>query len=398
MFAFMVIERVAAKYKFADANFLRSLLLYHALLSVAYYGYVAFNPSDSKFYYRKVLMNFRGPEWMDFYGTSTTFIEFVGYPFIKIFGFSYEAVMVLFSFFGFLGFIYFYIFFKENIKYKHKVFGFDLMTLVFFLPNLHFWSSSFGKGSIIFLGIGLYFFGISKIKSRIPAIIIGGFIVYHVRPHILLVMLVSSAIGFVFSSKGVSVAWRVFFLMCASIVFFFIYKNVLAAVGIDESELMTDGLDLTHRANELSKAGSGVNISNYSLGMQVFTFLYRPLFFDAPGALGLIVSVENVFYLFITMKLLGSWNGIKFMFTGSFYTKSALLSFITVSIALAQISGNLGIAMRQKSQIMILLMFVVLVFLDEEHQKKLNKQQLVRRRMAQTPIQPIEQATPNAIL
>jgi hypothetical protein len=382
MLALMVIERVSNKYPFANAKFLRNMLFYHALLSLAYYGYVLFNPSDSKFYYKKVIIDYRGPSWSNYYGTSTTFIEFVGYPFIKYMGFSYEASMALFSFFGFLGFVYFYIFFKENINFSHKFMGFDLLSLIFFLPNLHFWSGSFGKGSIIFLGIGLFFYGISNIKSRIPAIIIGGIIVYHVRPHILLVMLVSSAIGFVFSSKGVSVAWRVFFLLCASVVFFFIYQNVLAAVGIDESELFTEGLDLTHRAYELSKATSGVDISNYSLPMQLFTFLYRPLFFDAPGILGLIVSVENVFYLVITLKILGNLNGLKFLFTGNFLTKSAVLSFFTTAIALAQISGNLGIAIRQKSQIMILLMFVILMYLDEEHLKKLSIQQAVKKRMA----------------
>ena len=45
--------------------------------------------------------------------------------------------------------------------------------------------------------------------------------------------------------------------------------------------------------------------------------------------------------------------------------KSALFSFLTVSIALAQISGNLGIAIRQKSQVMLLFLFVIISYLDE---------------------------------
>ena len=81
--------------------------------------------------------------------------------------------------------------------------------------------------------------------------------------------------------------------------------------------------------------------------MQIFTFLYRPLFFDAPGVLGIIVSFENAFYLLLTLRIL-TLKGIKFMITGNFLVKTALFSFLTVTIALAQIAGNMGLAMQAK--------------------------------------------------
>jgi hypothetical protein len=64
--------------------------------------------------------------------------------------------------------------------------------------------------------------------------------------------------------------------------------------------------------------------------------------------------------------MLSSVAGWKYLFTGNNLTKSAFFSFLTVSIALAQISGNLGLAMRQKSQVMILFLFVIISFLDEQ--------------------------------
>lgn len=383
LFSFVLIDQLKRKHPFIDTLLLKRLFFYHFLLALVYYTYASFNASDSKLYYQKVLMNFRGESWLDFYGTSTTFIEFVGYPFIKYLGFSYEAMMVVFSTFGFLGFIYFYIFFRENIRFRHQIFGFNLLPVIFFLPNLHFWSSSFGKGSIIFMGIGLFFYGISNIRGRLLYIIVGSLIIYHVRPHIMLVILVSTSIGLVFSTKRVHVSWRLLFLFCATVAFFFIYQDVLTIVGIDEDEFLSEGLDLTHRATELSKATSGVDITGYSIPMQVFTFLYRPLFFDAPGALGLIVSVENVFYLILTIKLLSSFKGIKFIFTGNFLVKSAFFSFITVSIALAQVSGNLGLAIRQKSQVMILFIFVIISFMDEQkffHWVKLRRRKVQAER------------------
>ncbi|MCD9019772.1 hypothetical protein [Parachryseolinea silvisoli] len=394
LISFAVIGRLKRRHPVMDAPLMRNMYWWHILLSFAYLGYVAFNPSDSRAYYHKVESGFRGDTWGAFYGTSTTFIEFVGYPFIRYLGFSYEAMMALFSFLGFLGFLYFYIFFRENIRFKHQFMGYDLLTLTFFLPNLHFWSSSFGKGSIIFLGLGLYFFGISNVRKRLLAVAIGGLIIYHVRPHIMLVLLVSSAAGFIFSSRGVSVAWRVLFLLGASVAFFFIYRDVLSMVGIDEEQFISQGLDMSRRAKELTKASSGVDITQYSLPMQVFTFLYRPLFVDAPGVLGIIVSFENVFYVAVTLKILTSLRGIKFLFTGDFLAKSAFFSFLTVSVALAQIAGNLGLAMRQKSQVMILLLFVVLSYMEAEKRKVFAA---VRRRTpVRRPQPPSPSTTPAA--
>jgi hypothetical protein len=382
LLGFIIIDNVRKKHPLINARTLQGVLFYHILLSFAYYGYIIFNGSDSVAYYQKVYYGFRGDSWLDFYGTSTTFIEFIGYPFIHYLAFSYEATMALFSFFGYLGFVYFYIFFNENIRYKHTCLGLNLVPLIFFLPNLHFWSSSFGKGSVIFLGLALFFYGISKLQKRLIAVAIGSVIIYHVRPHIMLIVLVSSTIGFVFSSRGVSTAWRVMFLAAASVAFFFIYQDVLTLIGIDEDQFITQGLDLTHRATELSKATSGIDIANYSLPEQLFAFLYRPLFFDAPGVLGIIVSFENVFYLLITLRLFTTWSGVKYLFRGNALTKSAFISFFTVSIALAQISGNLGLAMRQKSQVMILFLFVIVSFLDEQRYLKTRALRLKRQRTA----------------
>ena len=131
--SFFIIDKLKGRYPYIDAALLKKLFFYHLLLFLAYYGYVSFNSSDSTYYYFKVMNDHRGPTWWDFYGTSTTFVEFIGYPFIRFLGFSYEAIMALFSFFGFLGFVYFYIFFKENVRFKHQLFGYDLLTVFFFL-------------------------------------------------------------------------------------------------------------------------------------------------------------------------------------------------------------------------------------------------------------------------
>jgi hypothetical protein len=254
---------------------------------------------------------------------------------------------------------------KERASYTHTFLGYDLLAIILFLPNLHFWSGSYGKGSIIFLGFGLYFYAINKIDRRWLAAILGAIIIYHVRPHILFVAILATAWGFFFSKRGISFAIRLLVVVVSIAVVYYIREDVLALTGISEEDLFDDATTLTERANRLTRATSGVDISNYSFPMKVFTFWFRPLFIDAPGLLGMIVSVENLFYLLIFSKLV-RWDFIAFFRNSDMVVKTSLITFLGVSFALAQISGNLGLAMRQKSQVMILMMFVILKFLDEQ--------------------------------
>ena len=96
--SYLIISQVCHRNNLLDKGFLVKLFFFHSLLALTYYLYALSNPSDSRAYYIKVLRNFRGESWADFYGTSTTFIEFVGYPFVKFLGFSYESMMSVFAF------------------------------------------------------------------------------------------------------------------------------------------------------------------------------------------------------------------------------------------------------------------------------------------------------------
>ena len=140
---------------------------------------------------------------------------------------------------------------------------------------------------------------------------------------------------------------------------------------------------ISHRASELAKATSGIDITNYSMFEKLFAFCFRPLFFDAPGILGWIVSFENLFYLIFSLNLFRP-KGIAYIFSSDAIIKTCFLTFFGVSLALAQISGNLGLAMRQKSQVMILLMFVILRFLDEQKIVQLKRAASMKGRLQRT--------------
>jgi hypothetical protein len=337
-----------------NKKFFDFLFIFHLIFFIIYLMYTSTNRSDSGEYYEKTL---RVSSWIDCWETGTVFVLFVAYPFIDFLGFSYESMMLLFSFFGFQGMVFFYLAGKENIfNLPMKYAGFTLLELLFFLPNSHFWSSSFGKGSLMTLGIGLFFFGLSRFQKRIIPLLLGAFLVYMIRVHILLAIIMAMGIGSLFSFGNLKWYFKVLIIVVSIGGATFVMDDVLKVSGTETINILDENAGINRRAGELGKSNSGVDISSYSQGFKLFTFLFRPLFFDAPNAMGVVTSVEDVFYLLMAIQiiLIGfvqilKWNGF---FIISF------LTLIIASVALAQVSGNLGIALRQKAQIMPLFFIV----------------------------------------
>jgi hypothetical protein len=365
------------KFRSSDFNLAHGLLYYHFVISAVYYLYALANASDSKEYFRRTSTG--NLSWFETYDTGTPFIDFLVYPFVNTFHFSYEACMGLFASFGYLAFLFFFLLFRQYIKGKVEFYSLNLFTVILFLPNMHFWSASLGKGSVIFLGIAMIFYALSKFKQRFILLILGFLIVYNVRPHIALVMLMSTVLGVLFSNKGISKFYKFLILAVAGVAFALVFNNVMQYVGVENSESTDERFGKL--ASDLKNANSGIDISNYSLPEKIFAFLYRPLFVDSPNVLGIFSSVENLFYLLLTLKLFTK-RGWQFIVKSDYISKTALFSFITTSIALAQITGNLGLAMRQKSQVMILFLFVILMYLNTEKIKRialLKKQKALRQ-------------------
>ncbi len=346
------------------------LFVFHLFFSLGYYLYAINSSSDSHAYFNKVILQVRGESWIDYFASGTPFIEFVAWPFIQVFNLQYESLMLLFAFFGYVGLAFFYIFFKENIRFKHYWLGVALMPLVFFLPNLHFWSGSLGKGSLILMGIGMFFFSLSKPASRWWLAVISLPIIYYVRPHMAFIFLASIGIALLLGNKDLKAKHKVALFLVSTITMGFLYQSVFQYIGIEgDGGLIDEGFEMTSTlATKLSTAESGVDINNFNLFQKIFVFLYFPIFFNASGILGLFVSFENLFYLLISLQLI-RFGFIKFFFNTDFVTKTCFIAFFGSAVALAQISGNFGIAIRMKSMVMLLFLFVVLRYMDQRQWK-----------------------------
>ena len=366
------------RHAFFDKKKMTVLYLYHLVFYGVYTWYAYNNPSDSKNYFRELGEHTGG--WFELWGTDTTFINFLSYPFYQL-GFNYDMLMVTFAWFGYLGFLYAYLFIREKIPIKIKVFQrFDLLSLILFFPNMHFWTASLGKGSAIFLGLMMFTYGIVSPKSRIYLLLLGSIIIFYIRPHVFMFVAVGAILGYM-SGKEKIPLWQkfmVFVVMIGALVL--LQDQILGVMNLQNSENLIEDFEAAAEKNseDLSTAGSGVDMSSYPLPLKLFTFWFRPLVIDAPNILGLITSVENLLYLLLFFKICKK-DFIKFIRKSPALVKMSLVIFFTASFAMTFVMSNLGIIMRQKTMVMYFLFFVIYYYLAEKKYNRIVRLKKLKR-------------------
>jgi len=364
------------KHSFFDKKKMNLLYLYHLIFYGIYTWYAYNNPSDSKNYYRE--LNVHSGGWFELFGTDTRFINFLSYPFYNI-GFNYDMLMVTFAWFGYLGFVFAYLFFREKIPVKISFFKIDLLTMILFFPNMHFWTASLGKGAPIFLGLMIFSYAIINPKGRIFLLLLGSTIIFYIRPHVFMFVAVGAVLGVMSGKEKISFFQKalVFIAMLGALVL--AQEKILGVMGLQDSENLIEDFEAASEKNasDLQSAGSGVDMSSYSLPFKLFTFWFRPLFIDAPNFLGIITSFENLIYLLLFLKIIKK-DFIKFIKNSPSLVKMSLVIFLTSSFAMTFVMSNLGIIMRQKSMVMYFIFFVIYYYLAQKKYDRLKRLKKIR--------------------
>ncbi len=370
----VLFKNLSNKFVFFDKKLMNRLYWYHIVFFLIYFTYASFEASDSKAYY--IDAGIVRENWTSLFLTGTKFIVFVANPLVQ-FGLSYLTVMLIFAWTGYVGFLFAYLFFKENITINITVFKkFDLLSLLLFLPNMHFWTVSLGKGSLIFMGLMLFAYALRFPQKRLFTLLLGGFLVYMIRPHVMLFVLVGVMVGIITGKSKLGVGIKLL-ILAASIAFLISAKgSILSVAKLQDSENVVEDFDqfALEQAGRLETSGSGVQMSNYSLPFKFFTFWFRPLFVDSPGILGMFSSIENLIYLLLFAKI-SNRRFLRFIIKAPYLVKTSLIIFVLTSFALTFVMSNLGIMMRQKSMVMYFGFFVIYYFLANEKFQLLQKQQ-----------------------
>jgi hypothetical protein len=382
MMNYVLLNSLSKKHSFFDKGLMNRLYWFHVAFFVIYFIYGLVNRSDSYEYYFDALNIWES--WGSQFRSGTVFISFFSAPLVNI-GLSFLSVSFIFSWMGYIGFVYAYVYFKENIPIDVKVFGrFDLLTLLLFLPNMHFWTASIGKGSMIFMGLMLFTYAVKFPQKRIFTLIIGGFFIYMVRPHVMLFVLVGVMVGILAGRGKMSIGIKLLIIVASIGFLAAASSSILAVAKIENTENVVDDFENFTGATAAklqSSADSGVSMSNYPLPFKLFTFWFRPLFIDSPGLVGQFSSIENLIYLLLFAKII-NMRFVRFILKAPYMVKMSAIVFLLSSFALTFVMSNLGIIMRQKSMVMYFGFFVIYYFLGLEKWKYLEK-------MKQKNIEPV---------
>ena len=347
-----------------DKKFLKKLFFYHLAIAVLFHFYIVFAGGDAiHYWFTPKEESFQDILNLAKTGNASGVLYLLNYFPAKILNLSFFTGNMLYALLGYIGFIYFYATGKFLLKNflgnkPIKLLGISLFPWIFFLPNLHFWSSGIGKDSILFFCIGGFIYALQNINKRYFILLVSLVLSFAVRPHITMFLLVSFSAGYVLDGR--LKAYQKFFILLIFIIgLAFTYQYVLQFVQLESFETKTIEEFATTKASKLNKvgSGSGIDISGYPFPVKVFTFLYRPLFFDINGIMAIFASVENLILVLFSILLLRN-KPFKAFKKANFIGKGMVVFFLLGTVSFSLILGNLGIMLRQKNMfIPIFLLF-----------------------------------------
>ncbi|AKD01947.1 hypothetical protein POKO110462_19465 [Pontibacter korlensis] len=327
---------------------LTNLWYYHLLFGVLFFAYISIFGGDAKGYWAGDEIDIKSL-WAK--GPGTYFIYILTNPFAYYLQLSFFSGSILFAFIGYLGLQFFYAISVTHSKGNLKLFGYKVFPLLFFLPNLHFWSSGVGKDTLSFFSIGLFSYASSKPLKRGWAIVVSLFLMYYVRPHIAIMILLSYGIS-ILIDKRVNGLYRVLLTSVFILGFVVLFDDVMEYVKLEE--VSTDSIEQfsSARASNLNRShtGSAIDITSYPLPLKIFTFLYRPLFFDVHNITSLLASFESLYLLALSFHTLKA-KPIKKFKSSPFQIKALTLFLIIATLAFSSFLGNLGIILRMKNMV-----------------------------------------------
>lgn len=328
------------------------LYLWHTFFCLSYFWYSLDNPADAKRYYLYSL------NYVDGFNFGTDGITFLVSPFTQLFQLSYGGAFLLFNIIGYIGMLALASALRTVTVNSSRTIK-KLSILVLFIPGLSFWSAAIGKDAVTFMGAGIATWAALDIRRRASALAFSAFLFLVPRPHMAGILLVSIAFAMLVSSQT-GIYKKVFILALSVPVSILAVQFGLQYAGLGDVSGMNDVADYFDQRQDYNlEGGSSVDISGMSVPLRLLTYLFRPLFFDANGILGLFVSFENLFLL-----LIFSAATFKLKSTRSTLERFEITFFLLFSVAswfvLANTTANVGIAIRQKW--MFLPMLLVLAF------------------------------------
>ena len=372
----IVVTLICAKAFLVPYGWALFLFIWHTFFSFVYAWYVINFGGDAITYYKEAQV---GITEFNFGVTSVIFIANLIYKFIDL---SFLGLGIFFSIFGFIGLLAFDASLRHVTKEKSRNVKF-LAGIIILLPSISFWSAGLGKDAIAFMATGLALLACLNLTKRKLLMFFAIASMLLVRPHMAVLMIIALTFAIIIG-KNVNMLQRIFFGSFVLVASFLMLPYGLDYAGVQD--LSVQGLmSYIEKRQTYNWKGydGGINISSMSLPMQMFTYLFRPLPFEAHSIFAFMSSLDNVFLLYVFV--MGLFMKIKWAIAHPnlnsvfiwFYGGSALLILSTTT------ATNLGIAMRQKWMFLPFFLVLFVSYFTQKNQKALRPNQLKQIHISQ---------------
>lgn len=347
-----------------------TLFLYHTLFSVISYFYILKYNGDACHYWERK-QNIDYSSWKSFLNVGTDFVVLINYPFVK-FGVPFFVGFLIYSIIGFIGILNFIKFSNFIFKDGFYIKKFNVLNLIFFLPNLHFWTSLIGKEVLMFYGLSSIFYCIVSYKLKSFHSVFSLLLIILIRPHVALILISSISIILLITSNY-SVKKKIVILSLISGINIILLKLVFQLTKIYYFDI--DRISYFNRFSILSfkNSGSYVPMLDYNYFYKLFSFNFRPLFFDANSIFSYMASAENCIILFIHIifAYYVTINYKKISFP--IWAKIIFLYVLISSVIFVERYANLGIFMRTKIMFQPFMIIALLYIINQNINSKVNE-------------------------
>lgn len=334
-----------------SVSFVLALFLWHTAFSLAYWYY--FSGADASSYF-----NLATNGGLDF-TPGGRFVNSIAMILVQGLGFSFLNSFLFFNLIGTLGLL---LLAKTLLEVSGDGWERKIAIAVVFLPGLSFWSSALGKDAIAFFGISSAVYASVNIQRRWILFSVGSIFLFLVRPYAAAFQLAAAVMALTLSRR-VSVVKRAAFLTISGGTAGILIPFALNYVGLGEANSLADTADyIENRQSYNLGGGSSIDIREMSMPVQLFTYMFRPLFFDARGLLDILVSAENaaLFALFIATVV----AVYKVVRSSRSFVVSFNFIYLTIGwIVFAVTTANLGLAVRSKTMLLPSLLVLCLIAL-----------------------------------
>jgi hypothetical protein len=243
---------------------------------------------------------------------------------------------------------------------------------LFFMPSFAYWSSSVGKESWIALTMGTLVWGFTnamhQFRVRYLAVMAMGFVgTALIRPPVAAVLLLGILVGMVVrrpTRRATAVLWPVM-LMSIAVIGAAAFGRLASFALLEKTSAQNAAKGMmwvlyqqhVGLATDTVAGGSslGVQIADPSIPgilsyvpWGVFTFLFRPMIFEAHNAVALVAAVETTFLLVLVVWRLGRLlSAIPLVLTRPFVTV-CFVAFAGLTFILC-FEANFGAIVRHRS-------------------------------------------------